>query len=110
VKPSRQKIHDRFCGTHGRCRFGPLHKTPISRACRELDALLDENNERVEDDRAHAEAEKLRKAAGEFNLGSNDLIARTTRAALGGAAEQIDPYEMRDGQLVRKSDGKLVTP
>lgn len=25
------------------------------------------------------------------------------------AAQLIDPYEMRDGQLVRKSDGKPVT-
>lgn len=105
MKPSRQKIHDRFCGTHGRCRFGPLHKTPISRACRELDALLDENNERVEDDRAHAEAEKLRLKAATYE----DEGERSVAAGMYQAADDIDPYEMRGDQPVRKSDGSPVT-
>jgi len=70
-----------------------------------LSGLLD----RVEDDRAHAEAEKLRKAADEFAKNSSDLVARAMAAATRGAALKIDPYEERDGHLVRKSDGKPIT-
>lgn len=76
--------------------------------CRKVDELLN----RVEDDRAHAEAEKLRRQADEAEkslLASADpaLVFRTTDT-IRTAANMIDPYEMRDGQLVRKSDGQPV--
>lgn len=70
----------------------------------ELRSLLDQ----VADDRAHAEAERLRKKADEFAASSSDLVARAMAATARGAAIMIDPYEERDGQLVRRSDGKPV--
>lgn len=62
----------------------------------------------VEDDRAHRGAEKLRKRADTFKDSASDLVAGAMAASMRLAADEIDPYEMRDGQLVRKSDGKRV--
>jgi hypothetical protein len=62
--------------------------------------LLDQ----VEDDRAHTEAEKLRNEAAIYD----EEGERNVAAGLYRAADMVDPYEMRDGQLVRKSDGKAV--
>lgn len=62
----------------------------------------------VEDDRAHREAEKLRQRADGFKDSASDLVAGAMAAAMKLAADEIDPYEERDGQLVRKSDGKPV--
>lgn len=62
----------------------------------------------VEDDRVHREAGKLRKRAEGFADSASDLVAGAMAAAMRLAADEIDPYEERDGQLVRKSDGKSV--
>lgn len=72
-----------------------------SAECRRVDDLLN----KVEDDRAHAEAEKLRTEAKLFEQDGYMDEGGIYEAA----AAMIDPYEMRDGQLVRKSDGKPVT-
>lgn len=58
---------------------------------------------RVEDDRAHREAEKIRKAVKE-----DPAYRPKGHAAMLEVAESIDPYEMRDGALYRKSDGSPV--
>lgn len=67
----------------------------------------------VEDDRAHAEAEKLRSRATSAELSTigrmDPAVALHTAGVLRAAAKTIDPYETRDGQLVRKSDGQPVT-
>lgn len=67
--------------------------------CGRMTELLD----KIEDERAHREAEKLRETAKKLRSNAPD------RTGLLVAALRIDPYEMRDGQLVRKSDGKAVT-
>lgn len=59
---------------------------------------------RVEDDRAHAEAVKIR------DFVANDPVYRPKcKRGMLEAADLIDPYEERDGKLIRKSDGKPVT-
>jgi hypothetical protein len=76
--------------------------------CVRLHDLLNQ----VEDDRAHAEAEKLREKAKRVESSSmmhvDPVVAVHTAGVLRTAAESVDPYEERDGQLVRKSDGKPV--
>lgn len=58
---------------------------------------------RVEDDRAHAEAELIR------GVVANDKVYRPKwQRGMLEAADLIDPYKELDGQLVRKSDGKPV--
>lgn len=69
----------------------------------ELRALLNQ----VEDDRAHAEAERLRLRAKAVKLGMGPTVEGIYEVVR-GLAELVDPYEERDGQLVRKSDGKPV--
>jgi hypothetical protein len=66
----------------------------------------------VEDDRAHREAEKLREEAhhvktAESAFEDSSIVPQTIHV-LEIAADIIDPYEIRDGQLVRKSDGKVM--
>lgn len=79
-------------------------------ACGRLTGLLDE----LGDERAHAEAEKLRAEAKEYEKEAAGMLNASAYYQAAGvmarAAQLIDPYVMRDGQLVRKSDGKPVTP
>lgn len=63
---------------------------------------------RVEEERAHDEAERLREKAAEFATSSSDLVAEAMTAATKAAADHIDPYEVKNGQLYRKSDGKHI--
>jgi hypothetical protein len=78
------------------------------------DDRLHEALNQVEDDRAHAEAEKLRNEAKLHEHDAVDTKGRErdaylrTAGVLVYAAGLVDPYEERDGQLVRKSDGKPV--
>lgn len=67
------------------------------------DGLIDQ----VEDDRAHREAERVRQRADISELGVGPF-AEGQRQLILGLADLVDPYEIRDGQLVRKSDGKPV--
>ncbi len=60
---------------------------------------------KVEDDRAHAEAQKLLDMHMEVLLMHGPQVAQ----GLALAIKHIDPYVRRDGQLVRKSDDKPVT-
>lgn len=64
----------------------------------------------VEDDRVHAEAHKQRKRADEIleNAGMDRRTAELMAGVMKAAAMGMDPYEVRDGQLVRKSDGRLM--
>jgi hypothetical protein len=72
---------------------------PVTDECDRIRMLLDQ----VEDDRVHAEAERIRTAVAE------DAAYRPKgHAAMLEVAESMDPYEMRDGNLVRKSDGKII--
>lgn len=64
----------------------------------------------VEDDRAHAEAERLRQRAKATRIDLLNPFSPYQEQLIHELANLIDPYEMRDGQLVRKSDGKPVTP
>lgn len=71
-----------------------------------IDAALRE----AADDRAHAEAEKLRQRGEELKIRAGSQgIGMAMAATLIVEAVAMDPYEMRDGQLVRKSDGSPVT-
>lgn len=72
--------------------------------CDEMDDLLNQ----VEDDRAHAEAERLRLRAKASELGVGPF-AEGQRELIIGLADLIDPYVLCDGELVRKSDGTPVT-
>lgn len=75
----------------------------------ELRALLNQ----VEDDRAHTEAVRLRKRGEQTRntarAQGNNTIGIYLGAALIVEALAMDPYEERDGQLVRKDDGQPVT-
>jgi hypothetical protein len=103
-KPVIQKIHDRFCGTHGRCWYGTPLLEPVSRACKELDVLLSELIGQAGDDRAHVEAEKL------LGMHMDTLLTHGPQVTQGFALAItiIDPYVMRDGRLVRQADGTPV--
>lgn len=75
------------------------------------DGLIDQ----VEDNRAHREAEKLyveaekHKRSAEAASGPEIIDGHMAAwSRLTRAGQMIDPYEMRDGQLVRKSDGEPV--
>lgn len=63
---------------------------------------------RVEDDRAHVEAEKMRARAKAVRLDLLDPFSPYREQMIMGLADLADPYEKRDGQLVRKSDGQPV--
>lgn len=81
---------------------------PGTDECDRITELLNQ----VEDDRAHAEAERIRTEAREYEAEApskdrHDGYMKTA-AVLATAAESLDPYEMRDGNLVRKSDGKII--
>lgn len=76
-----------------------------SAECHQVDELLDQ----IEDDRAHHEAEKLRETAAGMVFNLLDPFSPQKEGWVRHIADEIDPYEMRDGQLVRKSDGKPVT-
>mgnify|MGYP001606216440 CR=1 FL=1 len=62
----------------------------------------------VEDDRAHAEAEKLREFAAEMVFNLLDPFGPQKEGWVRHIADRIDPYEMRGTHLVRKSDGKPI--
>lgn len=71
----------------------------------ELRSLLSQ----VEDDRAHREAKRLRQRAEVTTIDLLNPCSLHDAKLIMGIADLIDPYEMRDGQLVRKSDGQPVT-
>lgn len=64
----------------------------------------------VEDDRVHAEADKLRNRAKGIldDAGSDRRTAELMAGVMTAAAMGMDPYEEKDGQLVHKSDGSPV--
>jgi hypothetical protein len=63
---------------------------------------------KVEDDRVHYEANELRARAEELSAKADNLAAESMVDAYRLAANDMDPYEKRDGKLYRKSDGKEV--
>lgn len=72
------------------------------------DGLIDQ----VEDDRAHCEAERIREEARQTADAWTSEVSRSQAERSSGAmyyvADMIDPYEIRNGQLVRKFDGTQV--
>lgn len=68
----------------------------------------------VEEERVHVEAGKLRKrgeelkARGLSNSPGERSLAMSMGAALIVEAIAMDPYEERDGQVFRKSDGAFI--
>ena len=66
---------------------------------------LEAKLERAGDDRAHAEAQKLLDKHMDVMLTHGAGVAQ----GLAMAIIELSPYVERDGQLVRKSDGKPVT-
>lgn len=95
-------------------RFGPpeLYHKMIEAGTDDDDYLHGLLNQ-VEDDRAHAEADRIRKEANETADAWSSEVQRGNAERSSGAmhyvADMIDPYEKRDdGQLYRKSDGKLI--
>lgn len=102
---ARDIMHERHCRwlrcAHNEYRLDGA----ISEECAVLDARLDQ----VEDDRVHREAEKLRKRGEELKAAArNQGVGMAMAAALLVESIEMDPYEERDGQLVRKSDGRPV--
>lgn len=102
---ARDRIHIKYCPSPpAACDTGKGEQHE------NLDYLLD----LVEDDRVHAEAEKLRNEAKLHEQDAVGLIDPEremylrTAGAMTYSANLIDPYEQRDGQLVRKSDGRPV--
>lgn len=71
-------------------------------------AMVEVALQEAADNRAHAEAEKLRARARDLSASATGLVADAMSGATMAAATSIDPYAMRDGQLVRKADGKPV--
>lgn len=57
----------------------------------------------VEDDRVHAEAEKIRAEVAE-----STAYRPRAHAAMLEVANEMDPYHVVDGKLVRKSDGRPI--
>lgn len=80
----------------------PYNGRPIEPGSQDDDRLRD-LLDRVEDDRAHREAEKLRKEADELHQTEPGFVH-----ALRVGADMIDPYTQTDAGLVRKSDGKTI--
>ena len=94
---ARDQIHNRSgCGVEARD------------SCNSLDDLLDW----VEDDRAHAEAEKLREQGEEMRRNGKPHGMTTMEFVNGGAlitaARAMDPYELRDGWWVHKTSGRVM--
>lgn len=78
---------------------------PGSYAALKIGELLD----RIEDNRVHVEAQLLHIKAKTARLDLLDPLSLYQRRLIKEQADKIDPYEMCDGHLVRKSDGKPVT-
>lgn len=72
--------------------------------CNSMDDLLD----MVEDDRAHAEAVKLREFAGGMVFNLLDPFSPQKEGWVRHIADHIDPYELRDRFWVHKVTGRVV--
>jgi hypothetical protein len=72
--------------------------------CRKFDERLSH----AEDDRAHAEAEKLRKIAADMVFDLLDPFSPQKEGWVRHIADLIDPYELRDGFWVHKVTGRVV--
>lgn len=106
---ARDRAHAKYC-TAKHCVLETNGPLKIEQPCRLLDHILD----MVEDDRAHAEAVALRGRGEDMRRNGKPDGTATMGYVIGAGlvveAFAMDPYEQRDGQLVRKSDGKPVTP
>lgn len=60
----------------------------------------------VEEERVHREAEGMRERAKRFAQGGP--AGEAMAGALSAHAASMDPYEERDGQVFRKSDGAFI--
>lgn len=99
----RERMHMSYCPSLGAC-IGLGH-TAAPPACAKFDELL----AKVEDERVHAEAEKLRQRGEELKIQTgNHGIGMAMAATLLVEAVAMDPYEVRGEKLVRKSNGTTV--
>lgn len=62
----------------------------------------------VEEERVHAEAVGLRSRADALASKADNISAESMVDAYRLAANEMDPYEERDGQVFRKSDGAFI--
>lgn len=101
---ARASMHEKHCRwlrcAHNKYRLDG----EISEECAVLGYWLS----RIEDDRAHREAVRLRQRAEATHLDLLNPYSLHEERLVRGLAVLVDPYELRDGQLVRKSDGKPV--
>jgi hypothetical protein len=102
IPTTRQRTHEKRCRWL-RCQYND-HRLdgPISEEC----YLLDGDIDRIEDDRLHAEAEKLRRFSA--TLPNASRMDRRFRSGIRKSADLIDPYTEHQGRLVRKKDGRPV--
>ncbi len=96
---AHERMHQAYCPDLGAC-VG-IGGNGERAACRNFEALL----QQAEEERAHAEAQKLLDMHMETLLAHGPQVA----AGLALAVTIIDPYVTKDGVLVRKSDGKAAT-
>jgi hypothetical protein len=75
---------------------------PGSNAAMHLSELFDQ----LEDNRSHCDAQRLLNLHMETVLTHGPAVGQ----GLALAVARIDPYTRRHGELVRRSDGKPVTP
>lgn len=105
---ARDRIHIKYCPDIGACE--QIGGAGSRDKCKNLDYLLDQ----VEDDRVHTVAEELRAQTKQYTedikrlTGLERAFHVQMTATILMTANKIDPYEERDGQLVRKSDGKKI--
>lgn len=105
---ARTRAHVKFC-TAKHCMI-EYDKSKVEQPCWMLEHLLD----MVEESAVHAAAEKLRLEACQYDSDSANVTEqakdsfRRTAAVLVQAAEDIDPFHVVGGKLVRRKDGLPV--
>lgn len=92
---ARDRVHVKYCPDLALCDIDGG-----SEKCKNLDYLLDQ----VENDRVHAEVHRILEISMETMLIHGSQVTQ----GLGLAIKTVDPYQLRDGQLTRKSDGKVM--
>lgn len=81
----------------------PYNGRPIEPGSRDDDYLHGLLNQ-VEDDRVHAEVHRILDISMETMLLHGEKVTQ----GLGLAIKTVDPYKLRNGELRRKSDGKVM--
>lgn len=102
----RNRVHAKFCPDLGACEF--VGGRGDRARCKNLDYLLD----RVEEDRLHAESQRIRKEADELHAPVAHVVrhdhSQLPSEHMRDIADRLDPYHVVDGEMVRKADGRPV--